>query len=145
MLAIDRQNKIVAEFSVFKTWEERYQHLIQIGKELPPFPEEKRLEDLKVKGCQSQVWLWANLDSEGRVVLQADSDALIVKGLVALLLKLYSHLTPDEILSTEPTFISEIGLSSNLSPSRANGLVSMIKQIKYYATAFKHLQSYGRS
>jgi len=94
-----------------------------------------------VKGCQSQVWLHAHLDDDGQIIFQADSDALIVKGLIALLLRVYSDATADEILKTEPDFIATVGLAGNLSPSRANGLFSMVKQIKYYAMAFKALQS----
>ena len=108
-----------------------------MGKELAPYPEEFRSEDFKVKGCQSQVWLYAKKNSQGLVEFKADSDALIVKGLIAMILEVYSGLTPDEVLATQPTFVSELGLSQHLSPSRANGLNSMLKQIKYYALALK--------
>ncbi len=119
-----------------------------MGKSLPEFPEKLKTEDLKVKGCQSQVWLSATLKEElnensaslvKKIYFQADSDALIVKGLIAILLRVYSGRTPDEILALAPDFISELGFSSNLSPSRANGLQAMVKQIKYYALAFKAL------
>lgn len=133
----DRQLAIVREFSALNDWEARYKKLVEIGRALPELPEEKRTEEARVKGCQSQVWMHAHLNSSGQVVFEADSDALIVRGLVALLIRVYSPATPDEILATSPDFISEIGLANNLSPSRANGLFSMVKQIKYFATAFK--------
>lgn len=136
---IERQKQLVDEFSQLSSWENRYKRLIAIGKELPELPEEKRLEDYKVKGCQSQVWLLAHLDENKKIQFVADSDAMIVRGLVALLLRVYSDATPDEILSTPPDFVKEMGFEANLSPSRANGLFSMIKQIMYYATAFKSL------
>lgn len=131
------QKKIIAEFSSLLTWEERYQKIIALGKALPAYPEELRVEDLKVKGCQSQVWLHARLDENKNIQFQADSDALIVKGLIAVLLKIYSNKKPKEILEIQPDFISKLGFESHLSPSRANGLNSMIKQIKYYALAFQ--------
>ena len=135
----DRQQKVIAEFGGLATWEDRYKKLIELGRALPDLPDSKKTEDFKVKGCQSQVWLHARLDN-GRVQFEADSDALLVRGLVALLLRVYSDATPSEILATEPAFIKEIGLESKLSPSRANGLVSMIKQIKFYALALQALQ-----
>jgi cysteine desulfuration protein SufE len=131
----DRQNEIVAEFSGLTDWEDRYKKLIELGKALPNLPDSKKLEDFKVKGCQSQVWIHARRE-DGRVIFEADSDALLVRGLVALLLRVYSNATPAEILATPPDFVKEIGLESKLSPSRANGLFSMIKQIKFYAMAF---------
>ncbi|MGZ6480491.1 MAG: SufE family protein [Bdellovibrionales bacterium] len=138
-LLLDRQKKIVAEFSGLSNWEDRYKKLIELGKALPDLPDEKKLEDYKVKGCQSQVWFHAKL-VDGKVIFEADSDALLVRGLVALLLRIYSDATPDEILVTPPDFVKEIGLESKLSPSRANGLFSMIKQIKYYAMAFQAMK-----
>ena len=131
-----RQNEIVKEFSELATWEDRYAKLIAIGRALPPLPDEKKLEEYKVKGCQSQVWMHAMLN-DGRVLFEADSDALLVKGLVALLLRFYSNAPPAEIIETPPDFVREIGLESKLSPSRANGLLSMIKQMKFYAMAFQ--------
>lgn len=132
----DAQAHIVEEFSGLQNWEQRYKKIIDLGKQLPDLDEKFKTDDLKVKGCQSQVWIHATLSDDKRVVFQADSDALIVRGLVALLLKVYSGATPEEILNVEPTFIAEIGLQNHLSPSRTNGLMSMIKQIKYYAAAF---------
>jgi cysteine desulfuration protein SufE len=131
----DRQNEIVTEFSGLTDWEDRYKKLIELGKTLPDLPDSKKLEDFKVKGCQSQVWIHARMEN-GRVLFEADSDAILVRGLVALLLRVYSNATPAEILATPPDFVKEIGLETKLSPSRANGLFSMIKQIKFYAMAF---------
>lgn len=139
MSLLERQTEVIAAFSGLKDWEDRYKKLIEIGKALPELPEAKKTEDVKVKGCQSQVWMHARLE-DGRVIYEADSDALLVRGIVALLLKVYSGATPDEIISTPPDFVKEIGLESKLSPSRANGLFAMIKQMKYYAMAFKALQ-----
>lgn len=136
---MDRQKEIVREFENLSTWEDRYKKLIEIGKVLPELPAAKKLEDYKVKGCQSQVWMYAKL-SDGKVIFEADSDALLVRGLVALLLRIYSNATPAEILTTPPDFVKDIGLESKLSPSRANGLLSMIKQMKYYAMAFQSLK-----
>lgn len=130
-----RQQSVIAEFSGLADWEERYKKLIELGKALPELSESKKLEDFKVKGCQSQVWIHARLEN-GRVIFEADSDAILVRGIVALLLRVYSDATPKEILETAPDFVKEIGLESKLSPSRANGLYSMIKQMKYYAMAF---------
>lgn len=131
----DRQKQIVAEFSGLNDWEDRYKKLIELGKALPELPDSKKIEDFKVKGCQSQVWIHARLEN-GRVIFEADSDAILVRGLVALLLRVYSDATPKEIMETPPDFVKEIGLESKLSPSRANGLFSMIKQMKFYAMAF---------
>ncbi|MCB0361402.1 MAG: SufE family protein [Bdellovibrionales bacterium] len=136
-----RQEDLITEFNRFKNWEDRYRRLIEIGKSLPPLSEEQKLDDYKVKGCQSQVWLIGRLDENNRVQFEADSDAILVKGLVALLLRVYSNATPDDILNTPPDFIHRLGFASHLSPSRANGLFSMVKQILYYATAFKSLIS----
>lgn len=136
----ERQQQIIAEFSGLADWEARYKKLIDLGKSLPVLPDDKKTEDFKVKGCQSQVWIHAT-QNDGRVIFQADSDALLVRGLVALLLRVYSDATPQEILQTAPDFVKEIGLESKLSPSRANGLFSMIKQMKYYAMAFQSLAS----
>lgn len=135
----ERQQQIVTEFKEFRTWEEKYKYIIRLGKELPEMPESEKLDDLKVKGCQSQVWLKADLNDQMQVVFQADSDALIVKGLIALLLRVFSEQTPESILQSDVKFIEDIGLSSHLSASRTNGLQSMIKQIKYYAQAYDYL------
>jgi cysteine desulfuration protein SufE len=129
---------LVSQFKDLK-WEDRYQLIIKIGKELDPLPENEKSEDLKVKGCQSQVWLKANLSPNGNLQFRADSDALIVRGLIALVLQVYSDRTPAEIIALAPDFVKDIGLDTHLSPSRANGLFAMIKQIKYYAVAFQAL------
>lgn len=133
-----KQADLITEMAELSGWEERYQRIIALGRELPGLPEEKKDKKFLVKGCQSQVWLHAKKDGD-RVIFEADSDALIVRGLIAILLKVYSGATIDEILETPPDFIVELGFKKNLSPSRSNGLFSMIKQIKYYATAFKLL------
>lgn len=138
------QERIVREFNLFQDWTERYEHLIRIGKKLAPIDEAHRMEENKVHGCQSQVWLHASLQ-EGRVHFEADSDALIVKGLIALLLRVYNDRTPDEILNTQPEFIGKIGLDRHLSPTRANGLHAMLKQIKIYAMALGDAQKLAGS
>lgn len=145
MNLIERQQAIIARFSGFSTWEEKYGYIIALGKQLKPYPEEFRTEDYKVKGCQSQVWLHAKLNENGEVVFRADSDALIVKGLIALLVELYSESKPDDILTTNPDFIKALDLGAHLSPSRANGLFAMVKQIKFYAAAFKALATGTRN
>lgn len=132
----DRIDKIKHEFLSFSDWESRYKHLIEMGKQLPAMNEGLKVDSNKIKGCQSQVWLMAEL-KDGMVYFVADSDASIVKGIVALLVYIYSASTPDEILSTKPTFLEEIGLREHLSMSRANGLNSMLKQVSFYAMAFK--------
>jgi len=132
----ERQQRIVDEFSALPDWEERYERLIQLGATLPPFPEEHRVEALKVRGCQSQVWLHARLE-EGLLRLEADSDALIVKGLVALLLRVYDGRSPAEVLATAPEFLEALGMREHLSPTRANGLAAMLKQIRLYAIALQ--------
>ncbi|MEK2645469.1 SufE family protein [Bdellovibrio sp. BCCA] len=135
----ERQNKIIQDFSALTQWEDRYKKIIEMGKALPEMPENLKTEQNAVKGCQSQVWLSANLNEQGQMILQGDSDALIVKGLVGLLLSVYSGASPSEILATPPEFLKALGFEGNLSPSRANGLHSMLKQIKLYATAFDYL------
>lgn len=132
----ERGDQVADEFAKLSSWEDRYKKIIALGKSLPDLPENLRTEDAKVKGCQSQVWLHAKLNDRGEIEFQGDSDALLVKGLVALLLKVYSGSTPEEILTTPPDFLKAIGFEGNLSPSRANGLFSMLKQIRYYAAAF---------
>ncbi len=132
----ERADKITAEFQKTQDWESRYKLIIAMGKELPDLDASLKTEEAKVKGCQSQVWLHAQKNSEGKIIFQGDSDALLVKGLVALLLKIYSGSTPQEILTTPPDFLKAIGFEGNLSPSRANGLFSMLKQIRFFAMAF---------
>ena len=133
----ERQQAILKEFESLQDWDSKYKKIIEMGKSLPPFPEIYRTEENKIKGCQSQVWFHAELSEKNCVVFQADSEALIVKGLVALVLFLYSNSAPDEILATSPEFFKTLGLSSNLSPSRSNGLNAMLRQIHNYALAYK--------
>lgn len=130
------QERIVKEFSLFEDWTERYKYIIKHGDKLEPLPEKDRVEDNLVKGCQSQVWLTALLEGD-KVIFKADSDAAITKGLVSLVVRLYSNQTPEDIITVDPNFISEIGMEQHLSPTRANGLASMVKQMKIYAMAYK--------
>ena len=130
------QDEIIDEFTGFDDWLDRYQLLIDLGSEQEPLPEEYKTDNNLIEGCQSRVWLQADV-VDGKVVFRAESDALIVKGIVALLIKVYSGHTPDEILSTKPYFVEAIGLKEHLSPTRSNGLVAMIKQMRLYALAFK--------
>lgn len=132
----ERHEEIIKEFDAIEDWEERYAHLIKLGRELPEFPEEHRTEKNKIEGCQSQVWMNAKLE-DGKMKIEADSDAMIVKGLIALLLRAYSGFTPQDVASTPPEFISKIGIDNHLSPTRKNGLGAMLKQIQMYAVAFK--------
>ena len=135
-----KAQEMVAKFSQITDWEQKYEKLIELGKAWPGIPSELKTEDLKVKGCQSQVWIKAEL-KDGKVYFIGDSDAIIVRGLVALVLSVYSGQTPSDIMKYDASFLKDIGLDSGLSPSRTNGLYSMIKQIKYYATAFAYLLS----
>lgn len=130
------QAEIVAEFEALDDWEERYARIIKVGRELPGLDEADKLDEHKVRGCSSQVWLLASLE-DGKVVYRADSDAVIVRGLIALLLRVYSGHTPAEILAAAPDFIEELELGAHLSANRANGLAAMVKQIKAYALAFQ--------
>ena len=133
-----RAQKIVDRFQRAPDWEARYKLLIEIGKAVPPLAPEDRTEENKVRGCQSQVWMKAWLDENQNVQFQAESDALLVQGLVALLVEVYSGAPPNEILNFPPEFIKSLGFESNLSPSRANGLHAMLKQIRNYAIAFQY-------
>jgi len=136
----ERTTQIKNRFLQFKDWEDRYKELIQLGKSLAPYPEDKRDEKFKVKGCQSQVWLYPEF-KEGRVYFHGDSDALLVKGIVGLLTSVYSDATPDEILSTKPEFLKEVGITEHLSMNRSNGLAAMMKQIQMYAVVFKSMSA----
>lgn len=135
-----KAQQVVKQFSGISDWEQKYEKLIQLGKTWKGLDDQFKIDDLKIKGCQSQVWIKADL-VDGKIRLLGDSDALIVRGLVALTLSVFDDNTPEEIMKYEPVFLKEIGLDSGLSPSRTNGLFSMIKQIKYYATAFNYLLS----
>jgi cysteine desulfuration protein SufE len=132
------QNEIVSEFSMFDDWMERYEYIIELGKGLPIIEEHFKTEDNIIKGCQSKVWVHAE-EKDGKVVFSADSDAILTKGIIAILIRAFSNQTPAAILEANTDFIDEIGLKEHLSATRANGLVSMIKKIKMYALAFNSL------
>lgn len=133
----DIQQEIIEEFSDLEDWMDKYQLLIDLGSQQEPLPVQYKTESNLIDGCQSRVWLQADLTPEGTIHFQAESDALIVKGLVALLIRTLDNQTPDDILSSDLHFIKDIGLSDHLSPTRSNGLLAMIKQMKLYAMAFK--------
>ena len=130
------QADLIDEFSMFDDWMDRYEHMIDLGKSLPLINPKFKTEDNIIKGCQSKVWLHADLENE-KVVFSADSDAIITKGIVAILIRVFSNQSPNTILNTNTDFIDEIGLKEHLSPTRANGLVSMVKKIKMYALAYQ--------
>lgn len=131
----ETEHEIVEEFSTFTEWLDKYEYLIELGKSLPIINDNGRNESNLIKGCQSRVWLAADY-REGKIYFTADSDAIITKGIISLLIRVFSGRTPQEIVDADINFIKEIGLQDNLSPTRANGLVSMIRQIKFYAVAF---------
>ncbi len=132
----EKQEQIIEEFSMLGDWMDRYSLLIEIGNELNNFDERHRSEQNLIEGCQSKVWLYAWIE-EGKIFFMADSDAIIVKGIVSLLIKVLNNHTPDEILESDLFFIDKIGLKEHLSPTRSNGLASMVKQMKMYALAYK--------
>ena len=132
-----KQEFIQSEFSSITQWEERYKKIIALGQTLPQLASSMYQDKFLVKGCQSRVWLHAQMDNKKHMILQADSEALIVRGLIYLLIEMYSGLTPREVLDSPPTFIKDLGFEKHLSPSRSNGLLSMIQQIKLYAKAFE--------
>ena len=128
----EKKADVIEAFSVYEDWLDKYEYLIELGKDLAAYPEEKKTEDRLIKGCQSRVWLDYNLQ-DGKLFFQADSDAIITKGIISLLIGVYSGRTPEEIAADDFGFIEEIGLKENLSPTRANGLVSMIEKIREIA------------
>ncbi len=130
------QNEIVEEFSMFEDWMQRYEYMIELGKSLPIIDDKYQTEDNLIKGCQSKVWLHADY-KDGKVYFTANSDAILTKGIIAILIRTFSGQTPQDIFNAKMDFIDEIGLKEHLSPTRANGLVSMIKQIKMYSVAFQ--------
>lgn len=134
------QDEVIEEFSDFDDWMDKYQLLIDLGNEQEPLDEKYKTEQNLIDGCQSRVWLQADME-DGNVVFQAESDALIVKGIIALLIKVVSRHTPDEILNSDLYFIEKIGLKEHLSPTRSNGLLAMVKQMRMYALAFKAKQA----
>ncbi|MCR4569429.1 MAG: SufE family protein [Bacteroidales bacterium] len=128
----EKKQAVIEDFSLYEEWLDKYEYLIELGKSLDAYPEEKKTEDHLIKGCQSRVWLDYNLQ-DGKLFFQADSDAIITKGIISLLIGVYSGRTPEEIAADDFGFIEEIGLKENLSPTRANGLVSMIEKIREIA------------
>ncbi len=130
------QENIVEEFEIHADWMDKYNYLIEISKELPALDTKYKIRENLIDGCQSKVWLYADYNG-GQVIYKADSDAIITKGIIALLIKVLSGRKPDEILGSDLEFIDQIGLKENLSPTRANGLLAMIKQMKLYALAYK--------
>ncbi len=132
----DIQDEIIDEFSMFDDWEERYQYMIDLGKDLPLIEEQYKTERNIIKGCQSKVWVHAEMQ-DNNVVFTADSDAIITKGIIAILIRTFSNQHPKDIIDADTDFIDQIGLKEHLSPTRANGLVSMVKQLKMYAIAYQ--------
>jgi len=132
------ERELIEDFELFDDWTEKYQYIIEIGQKLEAFPKEKKTEENKIKGCQSSVWVTSRMDN-GKVIFNADSDSSIVKGLAALLLKVFSNQKPSDILDVDLKFIDEIGLSQHLAQTRANGLAAMIKQMKLDALAYSKL------
>lgn len=130
------KNDIIEEFAMFDDWEERYQYMIDLGKTLPIIDEQYKTDDNIIKGCQSKVWVHANM-TDDKVKFTADSDAIITKGIIAILIRVFSNQHPKDIIEADTNFIDQIGLKEHLSPTRANGLVSMIKQLKMYAIAYQ--------
>ena len=130
------QDEIIEEFSMFEDWMQRYEYMIELGKSLPLIDPRHKTEDNIIKGCQSKVWVYASLEAD-QLVFTADSDAIITKGIIAILIRVFSNQPPKAILDADTDFIDKIGLKEHLSPTRANGLVSMIKQIKMYAVAYQ--------
>ena len=136
----DIQDEIIEEFEGLTDWMDRYAYIIELGGQLPEIPESFKTPENLIEGCQSRVWIHAELNGDGEVVFEADSDAMIVKGIVALLLRVLSLQKPEDILDSELYFIDSIGLKEHLSPTRSNGLVAMVKQMRMYALAFKTLK-----
>lgn len=132
----EKQDRILREFKALGDWPERYKYIIKLGQKLDSLDDEYKTDENLVRGCQSQVWLHTDLEDD-KVIFKADSDAAITKGLVALMVRFYSEETPEDILSHSPDFIKKIGMQEHLSPTRSNGLASMIKQMKIYAMAYK--------
>jgi len=131
----DRQEEVIEEFEMFEDWMDKYEYLISLGKELPLIEEANKTEENIIKGCQSRVWLAAELD-HSKIQFTADSDAIITKGIISLMIRVLTDSSPKEIIETELYFIDKVGLKEHLSPTRSNGLVSMVKQMKIYAIAY---------
>ena len=130
------ENEIVEEFGLFDSWDDKYEYIIDLGKKLPPLPDQYKVDENKVRGCQSTVWLVADY-KDGKVYFNAESDAMIVKGLISLLIRVLSERTPDEIIEAPLNFIQQIGMTTHLAQTRSNGLRAMVKQMKNYALALK--------
>lgn len=139
----DKQDEIIEEFSGLDDWMDRYGMIIDMGNSLPPIVEKYKTPEHLIEGCQSRVWVNAELSPEGKVIFTADSDAIIVKGIISMLVDVLSGHTPQEILDADLYFIDRVGLSEHLSPTRSNGLLAMVKQMRLYAMAFKALQEKG--
>ncbi len=136
MTITEIQRDIIEEFALFEDWMERYEYMIELGKSLPLIDDAYKTDENLIKGCQSKVWVHASLE-EDKLVFTADSDAIITKGIIAILIRVFSNQSPQAIIEADTSFIDEIGLKEHLSPTRANGLVSMIKQLKMYAIAYQ--------
>ena len=134
------EQEIIEEFSLFDSWDDKYEYIIDLGKKLPMLEEQFKKDENKVRGCQSTVWLAADY-KDGRIFYKADSDAMIVKGLISMLIRVLSGQTPDDIVNAKLDFIREIGMMSHLAQTRSNGLLAMVKQMKNYALAFKVKQA----
>lgn len=132
----ERQQEIIAEFSMFDDWMQKYEHIIELARELPVIDVSRKTDDNLIRGCQSKVWLDASLSEDGVMSYKADSDAIITKGLVSLVIRVVNGMRPSEILEADLHFVKDIGLLEHLSPTRSNGLAAMLKQIKMYALAF---------
>ena len=137
----EKQDEIIAEMSELDDWMDRYAYIIDLGNSLPPIAEEYKTPQNLIEGCQSRVWLHADMNGDGRVEFTADSDAIIVKGIISMLIEVLSGHAPKEILDADLYFIDRIGLSEHLSPTRSNGLLAMVKQIKMYALAYEEIAS----
>lgn len=136
MTILENQNEIIDEFALFDEWMDKYEHIIELGKDLPIINPEHKTEENLIKGCQSRVWLHAEL-ADNKLIFSADSDAIITKGIIGMVIRVFSGHTPKEIAASELFFIDKIGLQEHLSPTRSNGLLAMVKQIKMYSIAFQ--------
>jgi len=136
----DKEIEIIDDFSIYEDWMEKYEYIIELGKDLPLIADQHKTDDNLISGCQSKVWLHAD-KKDGKIIFTADGDAIIAKGIIALMIQVLSEETPDDILNAKLDFIKTIGLQEHLSPTRSNGLVAMVKQMKLYALALKNKQS----
>jgi len=132
----ETEQEIISEFSLFDSWDDKYEYIIDLGKRLSPLDPKYKTDENRVRGCQSSVWLIADF-KDGKLFFQADSDAVIVKGLISMLIRVLNKRTPDEIMEAKMDFIREIGMTTHLAQTRSNGLLSMVKQMKHYALAYK--------